>query len=59
MNSALALMQRAMGAVEATPLPDRTDAIVGQLALLIIQVVKTSPDDQAENAAQIAKVMAR
>ncbi len=58
MSSALSLMQRATLCVEAAAMSDRTDAIVGQLALLIIQVARTSPSDQAENAAQIAKVMA-
>jgi len=57
-GNALALMQRATLCVEAAALSDRTDAVIGQLALLIIQVARTSPSDQAENAAQIAKVMA-
>ncbi len=58
MNRAVTLMHRATNAVEAAALSDRTDAIIGQLALLIVQVAATSPADQAENAAQIAKVMA-
>lgn len=57
MSSARELMQRATLCVEASAMSDRTDAIVGQFALLIIQIAKTSPADQAETAAQIVKVM--
>lgn len=58
MSSALALMQRATLCVDGAALPTRAEAVIGQLALLIIQITITSPADQAENAAQIAKVMA-
>jgi len=50
-------MQRAALCVEGCALSDRTDAIVGQWALLIIQIARTSPADQAESAAQIVKLM--
>jgi hypothetical protein len=58
MSTALALMQRATLCVDGAALSPRSEAVIGQLALLIIQIVVSSPSDQAENAAQIAKVMA-
>jgi hypothetical protein len=52
-----ALIERATLVVASGELPERHSAAIGALALLIIQIVKTSPGDQAEQCAAIAALM--
>ena len=53
------LERAALVARQFHPLPDHADAIIGALALAIIQIINSSPDDQAENLAQIARLARR
>ena len=60
MNSGTALLERAaLVCREHGDLPDHAQAIIGMLALSIIRIVKTSPDDEAEQLALIAKAALR
>ncbi|WPZ05476.1 hypothetical protein [Pelagerythrobacter marinus] len=56
-DTSIALVQRAGMVVQELPLSDRTAGIVGLLGLLIINIARTSPSDQAEAAEQIVKLM--
>lgn len=38
------------------PVPDRTEAIISLLAMTALDIVQTSPEDQAARLAAIAKV---
>jgi hypothetical protein len=51
------LLQRAEHVVSQAELPERHSAAIGALALLIIQIARTSPGDQAEQCAAIAALM--
>ena len=55
MNAA-ALLERAHRAVADTQLPDRADSVIAMLALSIIAITYTSPGDEAERLAQIARM---
>lgn len=57
---AMALLERAATVVrDQGDLPDHTAATIGMLALSIIRMVKSCPDDEAEQVAQIAVLMRR
>jgi hypothetical protein len=51
------LLTRALGVVNDTDLPDRAAATVGALSLAIIQIARSSPQDQADQIASIAAMM--
>ena len=51
------LMARAQNVVGNIDLPDRAAAVIGALSLAIIQIAKTSPQDQADQIAAIAGMM--
>ena len=51
------LMARALNAVNDVDMPDRACATIGALALAIIQIVNSSPQDQADQVAAIAGMM--
>jgi len=51
------LMARAQGVVSTVDLPDRAAAVIGALSLAIIQIAKTSPQDQSDQVAAIAGMM--
>jgi hypothetical protein len=51
------LLARALSVVEEVELPDRSSATIAALALAIIQIARTSPQDQAEQIAVIAAMM--
>lgn len=57
MTTGQALLQRASLVVSEMELPERHSAAIGALALLIIQIAKTSPGDQAEQCEAIAALM--
>lgn len=57
MSAGKALLQRASLVVSDMELPERHSAAIGALALLIIQIAKTSPGDQAEACQAIAELM--
>ena len=57
MSSGKALLQRASFVVSDMELPERHSAAIGALALLIIQIAKTSPVDQVEQFEAIAALM--
>ena len=50
------LLERAARAVADTQLPDHADSVVAMLALSIIAMTITSPGDEAERLAQIARM---
>ena len=50
------IMERAARAVADTQLPERADSVVSMLALSIIAMCITSPGDEAERLAQIARM---
>lgn len=52
-------LHRLSCAIRDTPMTDRTAGIVDSLAILMQLVMETSPDDQAEFCAALAKVMRR
>jgi len=54
---ARALIARASSTVATIDLPDRASATIAALALAIIQIAKTSPQDQADQVASIAGMM--
>jgi hypothetical protein len=51
------LMARATDVLSSVDVPDRASACIGALALAIIQIAKTSPQDQADQVAAIAGMM--
>ena len=55
----LTLLQRACVVIEELGLPDHSDACVAALALAIMQIARTSPEDTAETVAVLARMMAR
>lgn len=59
MNDTADRLHRLSCAIRDTPMSDRTAGIVDSLAILIARVLETSPDDQADFAAALAKVMRR
>jgi hypothetical protein len=59
-QAAMSLLERAALTVrDMQDLPDHTAATIGMLALSIIRMVKSCPDDEAEQVAQIAVLMRR
>ena len=59
MSSAADLLERAAIVARGMQVSDRTDVLLGQLALLCIHIMRTSPDDQAEAAQLIVRQMKR
>lgn len=59
MASAAALTERAALVLRGLPVPDHSDACISALALAIIEIAGSSPDDQAEQVALIARMMRR
>ena len=56
MSSGIALLERAAHvARQYGELPERTDALMGVIGLVAIQIMKSSPDDHAELLEQIAR----
>lgn len=54
--SGITLLERAAVACrEYGELPDRTDALLGLIGIAAIQIIKSSPGDQAELLEQIAR----
>lgn len=59
-NSGITLLERAaVSAREYGNLPPHADAILGMLALSIIAMVRTSPDDEADRLEQISRAARR
>lgn len=59
-RSGIKLLKSAADAAEALgELPPHHDAIVGALALCVSRMLRTSPDDEADNLAIIARLAAR
>ena len=59
-GSGISLLERAaLVAREHGEIPARADAIIGMLALSVIGIIKTSPGDEAERLAQIARAAIR
>lgn len=57
---AAALMERAAIVVRGQgDLPDHAAGVIGTLALIVIQIVKSSPGDQAEQVELLARMMRR
>ena len=59
MSDAVRFLGRAYALAKAIPVSDRTDAVVASLALVIEEIIRTSPDDQATQVAIIARTMRR
>lgn len=53
------LLERALCVMDELGVPDHSDACISALALAIMAMVRTSPEDQAEQVAVIARMMAR
>ena len=51
------LMARAHNVVNDVDVPERASAVISALALAIIQIVNSSPQDQADQVAAIAGMM--
>lgn len=59
-GAGISLLERAaLVAREHGELPAHADAVIGMLALSIIGIIKTSPGDEAERLAQIARAAIR
>ena len=55
-RTALSLLQRAALVAEAQDLPTRSNSIITMLALAIIGIVNSSPEEEAERLAAIAAI---
>ena len=51
------LMARAHNVLNDVDVPERASAVISALALAIIQIVNSSPQDQADQVAAIAGMM--
>ena len=58
-ETAARYLGRAHALSKAVPMSDRTDAIVSALALIIEEIIRTSPDDQADTVRNLARIMRR
>lgn len=57
-NIGIALLERAaLCARDHAPLPERTDAILGQLGLIALRIVSQPPGDSAEDLEVLARVV--
>lgn len=57
---AAVLMERAAHVVRAQgDIPDHAAGVIGTLALIVIQIIKSSPGDQAEQVELLARMMRR
>ena len=59
MTTGTSLLERAAYVARERELPPHVDAIIAMLALSIIGMIATSPDDEAERLAAIAAVARR
>ena len=59
-NTGITLLERAArSAREIGALPHHADAVIGMLALSIIAMILTSPDDEADRLEQISRAARR
>jgi hypothetical protein len=58
-NTAAHRLERIAAVMRAMPTSERTEGILEVMALLMVRVLETSPDDQADAVQALAKVMRR
>jgi len=59
MNDTADRLERIAATLREIPVSERTEGILASLAVLMGRVLETSPDDQADFCAALAKVMRR
>ena len=59
MTEAPARLERVASTLREIEVSDRTAAIIESWAILIVRILETSPDDQADAAMALARTMRR
>jgi len=58
-NAAAHRLERIAAVMRAIPTSDRTEGILETMSLLMVRVLETSPDDQADAVIALGKAMRR